>query len=303
MTARSIRRAAERKQKKMARKAERVAATETTAGQNSWSTPDSPLEHASEPALTSHSHANIALIPVPASDELLGLKDAKPVTPAQLAANRANAQVSTGPRTPKGKARSSSNAVKSGLTSSTVLLPSEDAADYAAFISGYQHDFAPVGQAECELVQAIADADWRLRRVRALEFALYTQGHLQFEEAFDAYSKEVRYSMIQLQTHMTYEKQFRNYHLYETRIGRRREKDMAELRKLQGDRKSNQRADEDDFADLHALFAPPKRPAAQLAVQPPSLAENGFEFSSSSETIYSEDSFDPDNVFLQPEAA
>ena len=301
MTPRSIRRAAERKQKKMAQKAERVATTQSIDGQNSWCTPDSPLQHAGEPVFVNETDSNITLIPIPAPAELLGLKDAKPITPVQFAANRANAQLSTGPRTIGGKARSSSNAVKSGLTGSTVLLPSEDAAEYAAFLSGYQHDFAPVGQAECELVQAIADADWRLRRVRALEFALYTQGHLQFEEAFDGYSEDVRYSMIQLQTHMTYEKQFRNYHLYETRIGRRREKDMAELRKLQADRKSNQRADEDDFADLDALFAPKRTPAQP--VQPSPLPENGFEFSSSSEVIYSEDSFDPDNVFLQPEAA
>jgi hypothetical protein len=260
-----------------------------------------PLEHAAEPALAGESESNVTLIPIAVPTELLGLKDARPITPAQLAANRANAQLSSGPRTAKGKARSSSNAVKSGLTGSTVLLPSEDAAEYTAFLSGYQHDFAPVGQAECELVQAIADADWRLRRVRALEFALYTQGHLQFEEAFNAYSEDVRYSMIQLQTHMTYEKQFRNYHLYETRIGRRREKDMAELRKLQADRKSNQRDDEEDFADLDALFAPKRTPPQP--VQAPPISENGFEFSTSSEVIYSEDSFDPDNVFLQPEAA
>jgi hypothetical protein len=42
----------------------------------------------------------------------------------RLAANRANAQLSTGPTTPEGKARSSRNAVKTGLTGRTVLLPS-----------------------------------------------------------------------------------------------------------------------------------------------------------------------------------
>ena len=44
-------------------------------------------------------------------------------SPARLAANQANAQLSTGPRTPEGKAKVSLNAVKTALTGQTVLLP------------------------------------------------------------------------------------------------------------------------------------------------------------------------------------
>ena len=249
MTPRSIRRAAERKQKKMARKAELLAQSNEHV-EATVKTEAQPATPVSESAITS---------------------DAKPITPAQLAANRANAQFSTGPRTATGKARSSGNAVKSGLTGRTVLLASEDAAEYAAFIDAYQDDLAPVGQPECELVQAIADADWRLRRVRALEFALYTQGHLQFEQTFDNYPEEVRYSMIQLQTHMTYEKQFRNFNTYEARISRRREKDVAELRRMQAERKAAQPSQE---------TRKPSQPRRELTPPKP-LPPNGFEFTNS----------------------
>ena len=51
-------------------------------------------------------------------------------TEAKIEANRANAQHSTGPRTEEGKAASSRNALKHGLTSFTVLLPTEDPAEY-----------------------------------------------------------------------------------------------------------------------------------------------------------------------------
>ena len=51
----------------------------------------------------------------------------------RLAANRANAQLSTGPRTPEGKAKSSLNAVKTGLCGRTVLFADEEeAAAYRA---------------------------------------------------------------------------------------------------------------------------------------------------------------------------
>jgi hypothetical protein len=51
-------------------------------------------------------------------------------TPSQIAANQANAQLSTGPRTEPGKAASSLNALKTGLTGRTILLPSDDVDAY-----------------------------------------------------------------------------------------------------------------------------------------------------------------------------
>lgn len=206
MTPRSIRRAAERRAKKLARKTQPTAAVVAE--------PTTQQVSAEEQTPSS---AALALTP-----DLLEALATEFITPAQLAANRANAQLSTGPRTTAGKAKSSQNAVKSGLTGRTVLLPSDDVDEYAAFVAAFQHDLAPVGQAECELVQSIADTHWRLRRIRALEFALYAHGHEQFEEAFADYPEEVRYNMILLQTDMTYEKQFRNYHLQEARLDRRR---------------------------------------------------------------------------------
>jgi hypothetical protein len=55
----------------------------------------------------------------------------------RLAANRANAQRSTGPRTKTGKAKSALNAVKTGLTGRTVLLPTADVAAYQAHVKRF----------------------------------------------------------------------------------------------------------------------------------------------------------------------
>ena len=51
-------------------------------------------------------------------------------TAAQIEANRKNAQHSTGPKSPETKAKCSLNALKTGLTGRTVLLPADDTAAY-----------------------------------------------------------------------------------------------------------------------------------------------------------------------------
>src|SRR5881398_1911440 len=96
-------------------------------------------------------------------------------TAAQIEANRANAQLSTGPTSETGKAKSSLNAVKTGLTGRTVLLPSDDAAVYEAeaHVAEFMKRLAPVGEDEQNLAQSLADTEWRLFRIPALELGIY----------------------------------------------------------------------------------------------------------------------------------
>jgi hypothetical protein len=61
---------------------------------------------------------------------------------AQTAANQANSQLSTGPKTTEGKAKVGLNAVKTGLAGRTVLLTGDDANAYRAHIARYQAKFA-----------------------------------------------------------------------------------------------------------------------------------------------------------------
>ena len=61
----------------------------------------------------------------------------------QIEANRRNAQQSTGPRTEIGKKTSSLNALRHGLTSRIVVLPTEDLAAYQKFSAEFLVDLAP----------------------------------------------------------------------------------------------------------------------------------------------------------------
>ena len=78
-------------------------------------------------------------------------------TQAQLTANRTNAQLSTGPITPEGKAKVSHNAVKNGLTGATVLLPTDIAALYEQHVANTFAIWAPATHRESLLVQSIAE--------------------------------------------------------------------------------------------------------------------------------------------------
>src|SRR5581483_3347145 len=99
-------------------------------------------------------------------------------SPAQIAANQKNVQLSTGPTSGAGKSKSSLNAVKTGLTGRTVLLPSEDAAAYQGHIDRIFAQWEPYDDTERALIQTLADTEWRLLRIPSLEAGIYALGGL-----------------------------------------------------------------------------------------------------------------------------
>ena len=270
MTARSIRRAQERKAKKLARKAStgREAASPNESGTSA------DLDVARESvvrATPSREVAVAATAPVDPETEVAAPEEPTEISPARLAANRANAALSTGPRTPEGKAHSSTNALKTALTGRSVLLPSDAAAAYEQYVERFVREFQPVGVRECELVQSIADTNWRLRRIPTLEFALYARGRTEFAEKFAAEPAASQPAMIELETYLVYEKQFRNLQLQETRLRRQRDKDLADLRAAQQERHQQEAKELAAAAGLYQV--------AKNRHRPFDPAEHGFEFS------------------------
>ncbi len=99
-------------------------------------------------------------------------------SPAQFAANRLNAQKSTGPKTPAGKARVAQSALWHGLTAASLVVLGEDEADFDDFHNWLTRDLEPRGTFECSLVERIAVLSWRLRRVAKAEAALINRSAL-----------------------------------------------------------------------------------------------------------------------------
>jgi hypothetical protein len=195
-------------------------------------------------------------------------------------ANRANAQLSTGPRTPEGKAKSSLNALKSALTGRTVLLPSEDAALYHKHIHAFRDHYWPVDEHECVLVQSLADLAWRLARIPVLEMALFAKGRLEFAALFPEEPLKTRPALLDTHTLIVYEKQLRNLHLQESRLRRRQEKEIAALLALQKERTDQQDQAREDCANMYLAAKQDRR-----SFDP---ARYGFEFSIEEIELYLE---------------
>ena len=93
----------------------------------------------------------------------------------QLAANRANAVKSTGPRTPEGKARSAQNARKHGFTASTfAVIQLEDLHQVEHLRADLIAVYQPVNSQELFAIERIALTQQAILRAARLETGLFT---------------------------------------------------------------------------------------------------------------------------------
>lgn len=157
--------------------------------------------------------------------------------------NRANAQHSTGPKTEAGKKQSSLNALRHGLTGQIVVMPTEDLQAYQLHLKSFTDEYRPQGATEAHLVQALADASWRLNRVAALETNVLTlgiagnadpiQGALAIAAALESQSKALS-----------------NLSMHSQRLSRQFERTVAQLRELQQTRREQEKRELNDLLDI-----------------------------------------------------
>ena len=101
---------------------------------------------------------------------------AVPVSNARAEASRKNGTKSRGPKTPEGKARSAQNALKHGMRAQKyVVLPEEDADEFAELQAALIEELAPVGALQTVLARRVAVAAWRLARADRIEADLFAE--------------------------------------------------------------------------------------------------------------------------------
>jgi len=94
-------------------------------------------------------------------------------TEAQVLANRANAQKSTGPRTKIGKAIVASNAIKHGLFAHEDVIAEEDPQQYGEHRQRLLGELSPASEMETILAGRIVSLTWRLKRAETLANELF----------------------------------------------------------------------------------------------------------------------------------
>ena len=97
-------------------------------------------------------------------------------TEQQMNANRHNAQKSTGPTSSEGKARSSMNALKSGIDAESIIVRGEDSAEFDALTARYLEQLQPATDDERHQIDVLIRCDWLTRRYTRAETHLWNHG-------------------------------------------------------------------------------------------------------------------------------
>ena len=91
----------------------------------------------------------------------------------QIDDNLAKPRRRTGPNSPEGKAISSRNALKHGLLAQDAVLPDEDKEAFRDLYGSLAAEHQPATQTEEALVLDMAEALWRMRRLRRVETGVF----------------------------------------------------------------------------------------------------------------------------------
>jgi hypothetical protein len=198
---------------------------------------------------------------------------------AQLSANIANAQKSTGPKTEQGRSRTRLNAYRHGLTGQVCIFTPEEQEAFDLHCTGIRQALDPVGALESDIAQSIAEDRWRLQRARALESGIFALGQPQTSAA-DQGQTQINEALAQARTWLGDGKKLQLLTLYEQRIHRAVEKNTAQLAALQTTRKALAKAALEEAQMLaHMAYAKGEQydPSRDFPVE---TLTNGSEFSS-----------------------
>ena len=175
------------------------------------------------------------------------------ISDKQLEANRRNAQHSTGAKTEEGRNRSRMNALRHGLTGQVTTMTDDDRTAHNNLSKALIADLAPEGAMETQLAQRVATDSWRLNRASAIEENLFALGQLQNggQACPDVPQIDAAFTTAHVFTQES--KQLQLLTLYEQRINRSLQKNLAMLQQLQATRKAQHAAAMQEAAALLKL--------------------------------------------------
>jgi len=205
----------------------------------------------------------------------------------QIAANRANSEKSTGPKTPETKAISAMNALRHGMTGQVNLMPNEDREAHDQFCAAIVECLAPEGALEIQFAQSAAEDNWRANRGRSIETNMFAIGSfgpgfpgnpetMEFGTAsLNINNPEIDAAVISAQVFSAAPNKFQLLSLYMQRTNRDMLKSLDRLAALQTDRKARQQQDLEELAALLEYNEIKRIPVEKAETK----GSNGFVFS------------------------
>ena len=172
---------------------------------------------------------------------------------SQIEANRANAQLSTGPKTLEGKQRSSLNALRHGLNAQAVLLPHEDAIAFQRHNKKWWADLKPKGALEEQLVQSLVDLSWRINRMRNMETNMLAEAYNQLSPTVIASDPETHTALTMARAARKCEDSIIKLGVHEHRATRAFERTSKQLQELQTVRREREKADMIRAEPIHKM--------------------------------------------------
>jgi hypothetical protein len=141
-----------------------------------------------------------------------------------------------GTLSPKPRNSRAFNAYRHGLTGHVLVIEPGEELAYKQHCEGIHQSLAPVGTLELDLVQSIADDRWRLKRAAAIESNLFALGLNRADDTLSG-NAAVDTALHTARLWYTVGKELERMTLYESRIQRHIEKNLALVRQLQSDRR------------------------------------------------------------------
>ncbi len=217
------------------------------------------------------------------------------ISEKQLAANRRIAQRSTGPRTEGGKKAAALNARRDNLTGQVTAMTDADRIMLDAFSASIVESLAPEGAMETQLSQRVATDSWLSecgsnrqalsprcagkeaisgRRISAVEDNLSARGHSAHSDDVETEHPEIHAALTAAKVFKEESKQLQLLTLYEQRINRNIQKNLAILQALQAARLAKREAEMKEAKKLLQL-----NEMKGVPYGPAEIKRNGFVFS------------------------
>ncbi len=170
---------------------------------------------------------------------------------AQIEASKKNGAKSKGPVTTEGRARSSQNAVRHGLTShKSVIIDGESKEEWEQFQHEFLVKFQPRDFVEERLVIEMAVCRWRLERIWKMQVSVLDQGIAEefpiIEEQYD----QADMALVQASAYVSRKLDLQSLDQLETRITRRFERALR------------------TYNEIRAQFPPPTESDNKLQNEP-----------------------------------